>query len=269
MKLFFNSSMPRSGSELLQVILHQNPQIYGSSTSPLLEYQFAARGNFQLTEVQAQEPTLMANAFLKMCRGMADGYYSAITERPYVIDKNRGWSHYWEWVNSWNPNPKMICMVRDLRSILASLERIYRENRHSPIGPDDPREIRNMTVAERVQYWLNTQPVGLALRRTRDLIERKIADKIMFLRYEDLCNQPVLAMQAVYQYLELPYFEHNFNQIEKKVFENDTLFGPYGSHKVQPALKQQDTQAWRKILGDITGIDELVPWYFEFFKYEV
>lgn len=269
MKLFFNSSMPRSGSELLQVLLHQNPQIYASPTSPLLEYQFAARGNFQLPEVQAQDPTLMASAFLKMCRGMADSYYAAITDRPCVIDKNRGWSHYWEWVDQWNPNPKMICMVRDLRSILASMERIYRENRFRPVGPDDPREIRNMTVAERVRYWLATQPIGLALQRTRDLIERNVADKIMFLRYEDLCNQPVTAMRAVYQYLELPYFEHNFNQIEKKVFEDDKLFGVYGSHSIQPVLRARDPQEWRTILGDITGIDTVAPWYFQYFKYEV
>jgi hypothetical protein len=91
MELFFNSSMPRSGSEVLQVILHQNPAIYGSVTSPLLEYQFAARGNYMLPEVQAQNKELMATAFLSMCRGMAESYYAPITTRPYIIDKNRGW----------------------------------------------------------------------------------------------------------------------------------------------------------------------------------
>jgi len=89
MNLFFNTSMPRSGSELLQVILHQNPSVYASSTSPLLEYQFAARQNFSLPEVQSQPLELMETAFLSMCRSMAEGYYSAITDRPYIIDKNR------------------------------------------------------------------------------------------------------------------------------------------------------------------------------------
>jgi hypothetical protein len=57
-KMFFNSSMPRSGSELLQVILHQNPLIYASSTSPLLEYQFGARVNYNLPEVTSQNAEL-------------------------------------------------------------------------------------------------------------------------------------------------------------------------------------------------------------------
>ena len=144
--------MPRSGSELLQVILHQNPQIYASPTSPLLEYQFAARANYDLPEVKAQASELMQTAFLRMCKGMADSYYSAITDRPIVIDKNRGWAHYYEWVEQWNPDPKIICMVRDIRSIISSMEKVYRKNRHRPIGPDNPTQLQNMTVDQRVNY---------------------------------------------------------------------------------------------------------------------
>lgn len=269
MQLFFNTSMPRSGSELLQVILHQNPQIYASATSPLLEYQFAARGNYTLPEVQSQNADLMTRAFLRMCRGMADSYYAAITDRPYIIDKNRGWSHYWEWVNQWNPNPKMICMVRDLRSILGSMERIYQANRSKPIGPDDPREIRNMTLSERLEFWLSTQPIGLALKRTQDLVERNIAGKILFLRYEDLCQFPLAAMRQVYEYLELPYFEHDFNNIQKQVEENDALYSPYGSHKIDPVLRAYKPRDWESVLQNVTGIETVARWYFDFFKYEV
>jgi sulfotransferase len=265
MHLFFNSSMPRSGSELLQVILHQNPQIYASTTSPLLEYQFGARTNYELPEVQSQDPELMAKAFLTMCRGMAHAYYGAITTRPYVIDKNRGWSHYWEWVHQWQPNPKMICMIRDLRSILASMERIYRKNRFAPIGPDNPRELRNMTVSDRVQYWLNTQPVGLALQRTQDLFERKLADKILFVKYEDLCNNSRETMQRVYAYLGLPYFEHNFNQLQKTVVEIDRFFTPYGSHDIQPVLRAARVNDWVEELDNI----QLTSWYQKNFQYEV
>jgi sulfotransferase len=272
MELFFNSSMPRSGSEVLQVILHQNPAIYGSVTSPLLEYQFAARGNYMLPEVQAQNKELMATAFLSMCRGMAESYYAPITTRPYIIDKNRGWSHYWEWVNQWCPNPKMICMVRDLRSILASLERIYQANRFMPIGPDEPRELRNMTVTDRVTHWLNAAPVGLALRRTLDLIERGVAEKVLFVRYEDLCQYPQASLSRIYDYLELPSsfrYEHDFGNIKKEIEENDSLFSPYGSHKIEPILRGYRPKDWLPVLNNVTGIEDAARWYFEYFKYEV
>ena len=43
MKIFFNSSMPRSGSTLLQNILGNNPDIYSTPTSPVFEFINAAK----------------------------------------------------------------------------------------------------------------------------------------------------------------------------------------------------------------------------------
>jgi sulfotransferase len=268
-KMFFNSSMPRSGSELLQVILHQNPLIYASSTSPLLEYQFGARVNYNLPEVTSQNAELMAGAFINMCKGMAHSYYEAITNRPYIIDKNRGWSHYYEWVEQWNPNPKMICMVRDLRSILASFEKIYRKNRHTPSGPDDPAKLQSMTVFQRANYWLNTQPIGLALQRTFDLFQKRINHNILFVRYEDLCNNPEETMNNIYCYLQIEGFSHNFNNIVKKVEENSKIFGVYGDHSIKPQLEKTDINNWKEIYDSSDFIVNQAKWYFEVFNYEV
>ena len=267
-KLIFNSSMPRSGSELIQVALHQNPRIYGSSTSPLLEYQFAARGNYELPEVVSQKPDLMQKAFISMCGSMAQGYYTALTDRPVVCDKNRGWTHYYEWVDQWNPDPKIICMVRDLRSIIASMEKIYRKNRHRPTGPDNPAQMQNMTTNQRVQHWLNTQPVGLALTRTFDNIKRRVDKKILYIRYEDFCAQPQETMNQIYKYIHEEPFTHDFNNLKKEVYEDDSHFGVYGSHKVAEKLS-----AIPKDYNDVLGKDVAAkirndyPWFFETFGY--
>ncbi len=266
--LFFNSSMPRSGSELVQVILHQNPAIYASTTSPLLEYQFAARQNFILPEVQSQPAQLMENAFLAMCAAMAKGYYSTITDRPVVVDKNRGWSHYFEWVEAWHPNPKMICMVRDLRDVFASFERIYRANRHTPIGPDDPGKLQNMTMVQRVHYWQNTQPIGLALQRTADLFQRGVHGRILFVRYEDLCSEPAATMQSIYRYLGIEEFKHDFSNLVKQVEENDKVFGPYGSHKIKSYVAPAKS-TWQTVLGEEVGqmVVQQNQWFFNNFGY--
>jgi len=268
-KLVCNASMPRSGSELLQVILHQNPRIYASPTSPLLEYQFAARQNYGLPEIRAQQPQLMQRAFLAMCRGMAESYYAEITDRPVVVDKNRGWSHYFEWVEQWCPEPKMICMVRDLRSVVASMERIYRKTRHMPVGPDNPREIRNMTVGQRVQHWLNTQPIGLALARTRDLFQRGLGDRILFVRYENLCESPVETLAKVYDFIGEEPIIHNFKDLKKEVVEDDSHFGPFGSHRVRPELTAPKRSDWNDVLpGPIAaGIRQGNGWFFDAFNY--
>lgn len=248
--MFFNSSMPRSGSELLQVVLHQNPAIYASSTSPLLEYQFGARSNYELAEVQSQDPSLMQAAFSSMCRGMARSYYGAITDRPHICDKNRGWMHYFEWVSQWNPQPKMICMVRDLRNVFASFERIFRENRHRPVGPDNPQQLQSMTVMDRVNHWSETQPLGLALLRLADAFQRGVSDQICFVRYEDLCEHPEATIGRIYDYLGLPAFSHDFQNVVKKVHENDALFGPYGQHSVKSSIHPVMPKAWLSVLNE-------------------
>ena len=269
MKLVFNASMPRSGSELLQVALHQNPRLYGSATSPLLEYQFAMRGNYELPEVKSQDPTLMQNAFIAACKGVADGYYSALTERPVVIDKNRGWAHYYEWVAQWNPDPKMVCMVRDLRSVVASMEKAYRKNRHRPIGPDNPAELQNMTVGQRTHHWLNTQPVGLALQRTLDCFQRDVAKNMLFIRYEDFTANPEKEMAKVYTFIGEEPFAHDFDNLKKEVFEDDSHFGPYGSHHVSPKVTASKPRDWEDVLPKeiSNGIRQGNAWFFDTFGY--
>ncbi|MBL4904293.1 MAG: sulfotransferase [Desulfocapsa sp.] len=267
--MIFNSSMPRSGSELIQVLLHQNPRIYGSATSPLLEYQFAARGNYDLPEVKSQEPEQQQDAFISMCKSMAEGYYAPITDRPIICDKNRGWAHYYEWVAQWNPDPKMICCVRDIRSIIASMERVYRANRHRPSGTDNPAKMEGMTVMQRADYWLNTQPIGLALQRTQDTWLRGIGEKIHWVRYEDLCTSPQAAMDRIYDYIGEPSIEHDFENIHKEVYEDDSVYGIYGSHKVGSTIRPVKPSDWSDVLPAevANNIAQQWAWYQSTFNY--
>lgn len=269
MRLIFNTSMPRSGSELLQVALHQNPRIYGSATSPLLEYQFAARGNYELPEVKSQDPVLMQKAFLAACKGMAEGYYSALTERPIVCDKNRGWAHYYEWAEQWCPEPKMICMVRDLRSVIASMEKAYRKNRHAPTGPDNPAQLQGMTVGQRTQHWLNSQPIGLALQRTLDCFQRDVAKKMLFVRYEDFTRNPQGEMERIYDFIGEPAFTHDFNNLKKEVYEDDSHFGIFGNHHVAPKVTPAKPKDWEPTIpADVAAaIRHGNAWYFDAFGY--
>ena len=45
-KIFFQSSLPRAGSTLLQNILGQNPDFYVTPTSGVLELLYSARQNY-------------------------------------------------------------------------------------------------------------------------------------------------------------------------------------------------------------------------------
>src|ERR1700722_12781213 len=58
-KIFYQSSMPRAGSTLLQNILAQNPDFYVTPTSGLLELVFGARLSYtNSAEFKAQDSAL-------------------------------------------------------------------------------------------------------------------------------------------------------------------------------------------------------------------
>ena len=124
-KIFFNSSLPRSGSTLLQNIMGQNPKFYVTPTSGVLELVFGARANYTNSpEFKAQDAEYMKMAFRAFCRDGISGFYNSLTDRPYVLDKSRGWGYYRDFLDFFYPNPKIVCMVRDPRYIFSSMERI-------------------------------------------------------------------------------------------------------------------------------------------------
>ena len=84
-KIFYQSSLPRAGSTLLQNILAQNPDIYATPTSGVLELIFAARANYtDSPEFKAQDPEIMKTAFQAFCKEGMTAYYNAITDKKYV-----------------------------------------------------------------------------------------------------------------------------------------------------------------------------------------
>jgi hypothetical protein len=72
----------------------------------------------------------------------------------------------------------------------------------------------------------------------------------------------------VYEYLELPYFQHDFNNIEQVTHEDDKFHGIYGDHKIKPKIEPIESNA-EEILGKniYNQLLEKNKWYFDYFKY--
>jgi len=59
-QIYFQSSLPRAGSTLLQNIMGQNPDFYVTPTSGVLELLFSARNQYTTSpEFKAQDSELM------------------------------------------------------------------------------------------------------------------------------------------------------------------------------------------------------------------
>ena len=63
-QIFFNASMPRAGSTLIQNILMQNPEIYSTPTSGVIEFLLNARTIYTTGDAfKAQDPEVMKQGF--------------------------------------------------------------------------------------------------------------------------------------------------------------------------------------------------------------
>lgn len=271
-KLFFQSSMPRALSTMLQNIIGQNPDFYVTPTSGVLELVFGARGNFTSSpEFKAQDSELMTKGFIGFCKSGIEGYYNAITDKKYVLDKSRGWGVYRGFLDTFYPNPKIICMVRNLKDVVASYEKIYRKNqvKADPIRNDS--EARGTTIHKRVDEWMHPQnTIGRAVERIFEMNRLGYDDKILFVKAEDLCLYPDSEMIRIYQYLDVPYFKHDFDNIEQITTEDDSIYGlSKDLHQIRPSLNMKPSDADAILGKDITKwLHENYKWYYDKFNYQ-
>jgi sulfotransferase len=250
--IFFNSSMPRSCSTLIQNIMGQNPLIHVTPTDGVLELLYSARSQYSSSpEFKAQDSELMLRGWRNFCNAGLHGFYSAVTEKPYVVSKSRGWGLHWSFLNNFLPyKPKVICMVRDIKEIVASLEKIHRKIEES--GTDhliNHAELRNTTTAKRVDYFLGSQPLGLALERVNEVFLFGWAEHFLFIRAEELCKDPQSQIDRVYDYLELEKFSHDFENVEQITQEDDGIYGLTPDlHTVKKQVRPLEKSA-RQVLG--------------------
>jgi hypothetical protein len=228
-----NSSMPRSGSELLQALLSQHPDVYASATSPLLEYWYGAYSNINLPEVRSQDAALMKKAFTGFCRQGASGYYGGVTDRPVVVDKSRGWLQYAELLWEVFPDCKIVCTTRKIDDIVASLERIYRKHPGHPETRGLPR-----TPQARAQHWTSPGnfPLGLMLERINDRRARGPDDRILYVDYDNLVRYTKEVMRGVFKHLEIAIMDVDTQNVRKMAVEDDSYFGIFGDHSVRPVV---------------------------------
>jgi hypothetical protein len=94
--------------------------------------------------------------------------------------------------------------------------------------------------------------------------------KILFIKFEEFCIDPISHLKKIYKYLELPYFEHDVNNVEQVTHENDQLYGSFADHIIKPTITplQED---YKHVLGFPVCklITDTYDWYYHHFDYKI
>jgi len=269
-KIFFQSSMPRVGSTIFQNLMGQNPNFYVSPTSPIPSFiedssiRFIRHADFRsLPDFQKTK-----KAYYNFCRGGILEYYKTFSSKPIILEKGRGWIYNLSLLSKIFPNPKVIVLVRDLRDVVASHEKIYMKDPITRYGLDAFVDTQhNMIIDERYKFYFESTSLEKYLKALYDIITSVTPNNIHFVRFEDLCTQPTEILRGIYNYLEIPYYTHNFSSIDQITIENDSdrLFG---IHKISPQLKLPDITYQQILPQHISNkIYKQYKWYFDYFKY--
>lgn len=203
---YFISGLPRSGSTLLSAILRQNPDFYADIASPVegltgcsIDIITGSENNLTVSEEQRKN----------LSYGIFDGYYKHI-KNPVIFDSSRKWTNKTSFIKELFPYTKILCPVRDTVSILNSFEVLLNKNCFYT------KKINEKMFSERINI------------RTDQIFERELIDchsflqggyilnpeMIYFIEYENLCKEPEKTIRGIYEFLEKPYYSHDFENVE-------------------------------------------------------
>ena len=267
--IFFNSSLPRSGSTLFSNIIGQDKRFYVTPTSGLASLILQSKELFsQKAEFKAQDKNLMNLAFQGFCSGAIQGYFKNITNKNYVLDDSRDWAVNYEFINSFYENPKIVSLIRNPIDIFCSIEQQFRKNflQHSNI--QNMVELKNTSLEKRIDYWANTIPIGLSFERLHEVISFVYYKNFLFIKYEDLCINKQLEINKFYKFINVEPNNVDFENIKQVTKEDDSIL--LLDHTIRPKVEFNISKA-NEILGQklIEYIQYKYAWFYEFFNYEI
>ena len=199
-----------------------------------------------------------------------DAYVNTLTDKQFVVLKGRGWKGNVKWMSNFlGEKPKIFCMVRNLKGIAASFEKLHRKNPDKTSQWFVEHEVRGTTVSKRVDMYMKNMPVNISLDRIQELYELGLDGSVMFVRAEDLTSRPQEIMDELYSIIDVESFTHNFDNVEQTTKENDVIHALDNDlhtirNKVEPIIED-----YNEILGEAACnfIDTEYAWYQKAFGY--
>jgi sulfotransferase len=237
--IHFISGLPRSGSTLLAAILRQNPRFHAGMTGPVgAMYMALETAMSRRNETAVFIDDVQRRAILK---GLFASYYETIHPQKVVFDTNRVWCTKLPALVELFPAARCICCVRNIGSIMDSIERLVRRNAFELSGMFGFEP--GGTVYTRVNRLASSDGlVGYALDALREAYFGEQASKLILVEYQAVARAPHDTFRILYEMLGEPFFEHDFENVEYDADVFDSALGARGLHAIRPKVEWVDRQ---------------------------
>jgi sulfotransferase len=251
----FITGLPRSGSTLLTSILKQNPRFHSSITDPLATMVRGVIDSCQDSPGMKTEVPVARR--VELVKGLFNGYYYNV-DAPVIFNTNRAWTYLTGVTREIFPASRHIVCVRDLNWVLDSFESAHRRN---PLSSNTVTGGLGGSVYSRVNSLMEeTGVVGFPYIGVKQAITGPESRLLFILEYDQLAKNPKQTMQALYAFINEPWYDHDFDDVEASWDEYDQEIG-IPLHQVRKRVefkprdfilppdilnKYHDLEVWRK-----------------------
>lgn len=243
-KFFFMAGLPRSGGTLMSSILNQNPDIYVSPQSVLPNTLGAAYNQYSSKENKDADQWDNIYRVMEM---IIPTFYSGYSEK-YIIDKNFSWlePHPYVILENHLKNPiKIICPVRNILDILASWDRLCKNDHQNKYDPEILKNNKSKISMsdKRAEYFMeiggNENGIKNSLHNMTRVLHPEFKDSIMLVDYDNLTAEPEETIKSIYRFLDIPEFNHDFNNLSTP-HEYTDHWGVKNHHKVKSRIQKEE-----------------------------
>jgi len=231
-QLFFLVAQPRSGNTLFASIMNQNPEIACTPNSITLEIM---KDLFLLKQTDVFQNYPDHRSLDNVLDVVYDTYYKDWPQ-PIIIDRGPVMTQgNFALMQKHFKRPfKCIVLLRDTMDVLASYMKWYTEN------PDAFVNKLANTDEEKLSIVMNKEgAVAKDLEAIKNSYNYK--DMCHYVKYDDLVSQPEQEIRKVYQFMNLPYFNHRFQDLQQVEVNgmkyDDTVLGK-NMHNIRATVKK-------------------------------
>jgi hypothetical protein len=269
-RVLFMSGFPRAGSTLLMNILNQNPKLFGTPTSGLIGSILNIRDNWRGSDIYVSNGEEYIYPKIKtMLKNQIIGFYEEqVLNGILPIDKNRSWTGHIDFLEEiFDCEIKILYPIRHVGDVVISMEKINRKSTLNNHG-DNGNWLNEQSTEGRLNNFIKEDGVfGSPIGRLREILYRGQEDRLVLVPYNDLLVYPEESLNRIYDELELPRFEHDFQNVKQTITEHDMHHGvaPKSLHTIREGVlekpRTRDNSIIKKgkiaeleleIFGDIT-----------------
>lgn len=233
------AGLPRSGSTLLCQLLAAHPDIdCEGHTSPLCNTLLATRRfisdeKFLLSQLDTQFDKTYSNLKTAM-RGFLHGWH-ADASKAVVVDKSRVWLQCIEFLLHLEPEARLLVSIRELGQIYGSVETQHQKT----ILLDFIDQLADYDRFGRAeQLFAQDKVIGSPLSAILAVEElpQAVRDRLFFVKFEELIDDPIDTMVQIYKWLDLAPHEIDPMNLDVRAHESDSYYRYKFLHRQQGTI---------------------------------